>query len=245
MSLGASHRQHEHQQLRVLQWNIHSWRSADGEPNSEAVVSVIRATMPHAVCLAEVDESWGMPSVLAEVAAKCGYSWVFGPSFEFGADTAAGGFGNALLTTIPISAVQQWHLFTPPRPYDGTEPSEPRSVIMARLAHSDAQLWLGSTHLPRSSPAYRAAAALRLQSLAGRLPAPWIICGDFNAPPSACFTDHSAFAVSPDPVIPTYPASHPVEPIDYCITAPSLVVSSAPVPADGSDHLPLLTTISL
>jgi len=101
-------------ELRVLHWNVHSWQDADGEPNDEAVVNVIRENMPHAVSLVEVNEPWGMPSILAEVAAGCGYSWVFGPSFEFGPDTAAGGFGNALLTTLPVTAVQQWRLFSPP-----------------------------------------------------------------------------------------------------------------------------------
>jgi len=78
-------------ELRILHWNIHSWRDEDGESNAEAVVGLIVEHTPHAVSLVEVDESWGMPSVLAEVAAKCGYSWVFGPSFEFGADATAGG----------------------------------------------------------------------------------------------------------------------------------------------------------
>ena len=233
-----------HDELRVLHWNIHSWRDTDGEPNAEAVVNVIRENMPHAVSLVEVDESWGMPSILAEVAARCGYSWAFGPSFEFGTDATAGGFGNALLTRIPIAAVQQWRLFSPPRPYDGTEPSEPRSVTLARLTFSGAALWLGSTHLPANDPIDRSAAALRLQELAGRLTTPWIICGDFNAPPSACFTDDGTFVVSPDPVQPTFPANHPTKPIDYCIAAPGTFLHSVVLRTGGSDHLPLLTTVS-
>jgi endonuclease/exonuclease/phosphatase family metal-dependent hydrolase len=245
MAQDAGHRRDKHDELRILHWNIHSWRDTDGGPNPDAIVSVIHENMPHAVSLVEVDESWGMPSILAEVAAKCEYSWVFGPSFEFGTDATAGGFGNAVLTRIPITAVQQWRLFSPPRPYDGTEPSEPRSVIMARLTFSGAPLWLGSTHLPANDPSDRTAAALRLQELARRLTTPWIICGDFNAPPSACFADDDTFVVSPDPVQPTYPAKHPTEPIDYCIAAPGIFLDSAVLRADGSDHLPLLTTARL
>jgi endonuclease/exonuclease/phosphatase family metal-dependent hydrolase len=245
MAQDAGHRRDKHDELRILHWNIHSWRDTGGEPNPEAVVNVIRENMPDAVSLVEVDESWGMPSILAEVAAECGYSWAFGPSFEFGTDATAGGFGNALLTTLPITAVQQWRLFSPPRPYDGTEPSEPRSVIMARLTFSDAPLWLGSTHLPANDSSDRTTAAHRLQELARRLTTPWIICGDFNAPPSACFADDGTFVVSPDPVQPTYPAKHPTEPIDYCIAAPGIFLDSAVLQADGSDHLPLLTTARL
>jgi endonuclease/exonuclease/phosphatase family metal-dependent hydrolase len=243
-SQAAEHRPGMRGELRVLHWNIHSWRDTDGEPNPAAVVDVIREHMPDAFSLVEVDESWGMPSVLADVAAECGYAWIFGPSFESGTDATAGGFGNALLTKIPIAAVQQWRLFSPPRPYDGTEPSEPRSLIIARLIFSGVPLWLGSTHLPANDPGDRAAAALRLQGLARRLTAPWIICGDFNAPPSACFTDDGTVVVSPDPVQPTYPATHPTAPIDYCIAAPGTLLQSAVLQAGGSDHLPLLTTVS-
>lgn len=228
-------------ELRILHWNIHSWRDMAGAPNTMAVAGLIRETVPHVVSLVEVDEPWGLPSVLAEVAATCGYFWIFGPSFEFGADASAGGFGNALLTAIPITAVQQWRLVSPPHPYDGTEPSEPRSVIIARLTFGSTSLWLGSTHLPRSDPEARTAAVHRLQQLTRRLSGPWLICGDFNAPPSSCFADHTAFQISPDPAQPTYRASNPAEPIDYCITAPDIYAESTVLRASGSDHLPLLT----
>jgi len=232
-------------ELRILHWNIHSWRDAGGEPNAEAVAGLILEHTPHAVSLVEVDESWGMPSVLAEVAGKCGYWWVFGPSFEFGADATAGGFGNALLTRVPITAVQQWRLFSPPRLYDGTERSEPRSVIMARLMISGGSLWLGSTHLPRTDARARTAASLRLQELARGLTVPWIIFGDFNAPPSACFTADGTLVISPDPVQPTYPAGHPIEPIDYCIAALGTMLDSTVLQIGGSDHLPLLINARL
>jgi len=94
-------------------------------------------------------------------------------------------------------------------------------------------------------PGDRAAAAFRLQELTRRLTTPWIICGDFNAPPSACFAGDGTFVVSPDPVQPTFPARHPTAPIDYCIAAPGTFLESVVLQADGSDHLPLLTTLSL
>ena len=89
-------RRDEPDELRILHWNIHSWRDMAGAPNTKAVTSLIRDPS-HVVSLAEVDEPWGLPSVLAEVAATCGYSWIFGPSFEFGADVRRAqrqGLGN-------------------------------------------------------------------------------------------------------------------------------------------------------
>lgn len=230
--------------LRILHWNIHSWRDASAVPNQDAVVGLIRDTRPHVVSLVEVDEPLGMPSSLETVASSCGYSWIFAPAFEFGHDTGAGGFGNALLTTLPVAAVQQWRLFTPAGPYDGSEPSEPRSAVLAKLGISGHHIWVASTHLPRSDPTARAAAARRLTALTERLDRPWIICGDFNTPP-ADLPGHESVTIAPDPAQPTYPAEHPVEAIDFCITSHGASTAAEVLAAPGSDHLPVLAIMHI
>jgi endonuclease/exonuclease/phosphatase family metal-dependent hydrolase len=140
-------------------WNVHGWRDAAGRPNVQAVAELIRATRPDAVTLVEVDEPWGLPSCLGRVARECGYSWAFAPSFEYGDEDRGGGFGNALLARVPVTAVQQWRLYAPPGGYDGSEPSEPRSVILARLGLNGTSVWLGGTHFPRADAAARQFAA--------------------------------------------------------------------------------------
>src|ERR1019366_7528586 len=44
--------------VRVLHWNIHSWRDESGAPSTGAVTELISRTSPHAVSLVEVDETW-------------------------------------------------------------------------------------------------------------------------------------------------------------------------------------------
>jgi endonuclease/exonuclease/phosphatase family metal-dependent hydrolase len=229
--------------VRILHWNIHSWRDEAGTLNTGAVIKLISHTHPHVVSLTEVDETWSTPLILSQVAASCGYTWIFCPSFEFGTGASAGGFGNALLARISVTAVQHWQLFTPDRPYDRTEPTEPRSATLARLAFGGAAFWVGSTHLPRGNPADRAAAAGKLQQMVPRLDAPWLICGDFNAPPQNCFVDSRDIRLPPLPQ-PTYPARQPAEPIDYCITVPGITAHTTVLQAEGSDHLPLLISTS-
>jgi endonuclease/exonuclease/phosphatase family metal-dependent hydrolase len=229
--------------LRILHWNVHGWQDAAGRSNVQPVAELIRATKPDAVTLVEVDEPWGLPSTLGRVARECGYSWAFAPSFEYGDEDSGGGFGNALLSRVPVTAVQQWRLYSPPGGYDGSEPSEPRSVILARLGLNGTSSWLGGTHFPRADPAARQLAARRLQQLTARLDEPWLICGDFNAPPASCFGEHARLQVSPDPVQPTYPANQPAEAIDYCLTTAGSTVSATVLQAPGSDHLPLLITV--
>lgn len=229
----------------MLHWNIHSWRDAAGAPNAGAVTALIRETRPDVVSLVEVNEPWGAPSTLAEIAAECGYCWVFGPCLEFSTQERAGGYGNALLTREPVTAVQQWRVYSPGRQYDGSEQSEPRVVLLARLGSSPAGtgFWAGSTHFPASDPDARKDAGRALQRLVQGLDGPWLICGDYNDEPSACFTADATFAVSRDLDRPTFPADSPAVSIDYCIVRPGLITETTTLPAAGSDHLPVLTTV--
>lgn len=113
----------------------------------------------------------------------------------------------------PLAAVQQWQLRWPPTLYDGTEPSEPRSVVLAKLGSFPAPLWVGSTHLPPSDAQARTDALRRLATLAQKLDGHWVICGDFNTPASSWLDDWPSVVVCPEPAQPTYPATEPVKAI--------------------------------
>jgi endonuclease/exonuclease/phosphatase family metal-dependent hydrolase len=230
---------------RVLHWNVHSWRDTTGRSNLGAVADLVTDTAAHVVTLVEVDEPWGAAPTLSELAGRCGYSWAFAPTLEYGDQTPAGGFGNALLTRLPVLAIQQWHLLWPVTTYDGTEESEARSVLLAKLGSSRHPFWIGSTHLPRGDPHARTAALTRLMALVNGLDAPWIICGDFNTPAASWLDDRSTVTASPDPAQPTYPADQPAEPIDYCLAAPDIVTEAIALPRPGSDHLPVLASTRL
>ena len=160
--------------LRMLHWNIHSWQDDSGAPNHAAVASLIRETAPDVVSLVEVRETWGAPSRLGELSDRLGYHWVFVPALEYDGAPPTVGYGNALLTKLPMSAVQQWEIHSPGR-YEGTEPSEPRTAVCARVSLGGAP-GLGRRHAPagqqRGRPGARAepvrlAAAAAGRSLAG------------------------------------------------------------------------------
>lgn len=237
--------------LRMLHWNIHSWRDESGEPNHEQVAALIAETAPDVVSLVEVNEPWGAPSLLGELAGRLGYYWVFVPALAFGADgprrrpggeVPSRGYGNALLTRRRLEAVQQWEIHTPDRLYDGTEPAEPRTAVCARIGAGAGSLWVCGTHLPASDPEARAGALRRFAALVAGLDGPWLACGDFNAPPSAWPGGRWPGAVRPDPPQPTYPAAAPSMAIDYCLVAAGLTADARVLPARGSDHLPVLVT---
>lgn len=231
--------------LQLLHWNIHGWRD-DTESNLDQVVQLIHDTRPAVVSLVEVDETWAATSSLDEVAARAGYRCVFVPSFEFGKDSAdpAGGFGNALLTTLEILAVRQRQLTWPSSVYDGSEPSESRAVVLMLVESALGPVWVGSTHLPRSDTASRLQAATRLAGITRALPEPWVVCGDYNAEASTWCPDHEHLAVAPSTAIPTYPTGAPVEAIDYAVHATTLEVRAEVLSLSGSDHLPVRFTVS-
>lgn len=227
--------------LKVLHWNIHSWRDASGAPNVDAVADLIAAVEPHVVSLVEVDERWGAPSILSGLADRHGYHWAFTPAFEYGdPDKPTGGFGNALLTRRPILATQQWSLLRPATVYDGTEPTEPRTAVLARIRTSNGYIWIGSAHLPREDPHARATAMGRLTALAASLDTPWLICGDFNTPASTWTDLPTPVSAPAEPPQPTYPAHRPTEAIDYAVASRHLRIDSQVLPVSGSDHLPVL-----
>lgn len=228
--------------LRVLHWNVHSWTDDAGKPNGDHVADLIRRTAPDVVSLVEVDEPSDVGGLLGDVAAVCGYVPVFCPAFEFGSgDGPRGAFGNAILTRAPILAVRHRNLLWPVPSYDGSEASEARAVTLVDLATDFGPVTAGTTHLPRGDEAARVAAVARLTDIVTGFPR-WFIVGDFNTPPD--WARERELTVAPA-AVPTYPATDPLEPIDYVVTAAPLSVAAEVLPETGSDHFPVLATISL
>jgi endonuclease/exonuclease/phosphatase family metal-dependent hydrolase len=229
--------------LRALHWNIHFWTDDTGHSNVDTVADLINNLTPEVVSLVEVEESGHTTAHLDEVARRTGLASVFVPAFEFGSGLGHGGFGNAILTRLPILAVRQHHLISPPPLYDGSEPSEPRTLLLTRVRRPSGPVWIGSTHLPRADTAARDKALRQLRAILAALPPPWLVLGDFNAAPASWLSDDATLASHPAPPAPTYPARAPDAPIDYCITPHDHHVHADVLAEPGSDHLPLLVRL--
>lgn len=224
--------------MKILHYNIHMWTDADGLPNSDRVEELINDEAPDLISLVEIDEPWGRPSALTRLADRLGYSWAFVPAFEY---RDQGGFGNALLSRAPLRSVQQWQLLSP-RLYEGSEPSEPRAIILASVDADGTRLTFASTHLPRYDSTLREEASTRLLELLDNLQPPWIVCGDFNQSPTDWLTNEHN--VAPSPPLATYPTKEPVERIDYAIYA-GLDLTAETRLSLASDHLPIVITTAL
>jgi endonuclease/exonuclease/phosphatase family metal-dependent hydrolase len=229
----------------MLHWNIHSWKDDRGAPNQAAVEGLIRDLRPDAVSLTEVSTAWGQTGPLSEISERLGYRWVFVPALEYRGSPATEGYGNALLTRLPILGVQQWRVHSPER-YVNTEPTEPRTVALARLDVAGTPVWVGSTHLPASRDDERATALARLGTLLKQLGTPWLVCGDFNTRVSTWRDDLPAgVTVVPRWRRATFPGRHPVRAIDYGLASAGLQTRGRVLRAGGSDHRAIFVTATL
>jgi endonuclease/exonuclease/phosphatase family metal-dependent hydrolase len=227
-------------ELRVLHWNIHSWTDESGNSNLERVAGLIMATEPDVVSLVEVNEPLTGPSPLHELASGTAYHSVFVPAFEYGTDQPRGQFGNTILSRIPLLDVRHHHLVWPPRIYSGTEPSEPRSLVLGRVQASVGPVWIGSTHLPATDHVARDAAARRALAIMSALSLPWLLVGDFNAGIVPWRMEYPSLQAYPETATPTYPANDPTECIDYCIAPRGQGIRVRALDVAGSDHLPII-----
>jgi len=109
--------------MKVLTYNVHGWRTAEGAPNVALVAEVIAASGADVVGLNEVfhPQPAGQPasqpaeaSALLDLAARLGMHWAFGPT-----QPAQGRpdnppdhppYGNALLSRWPVLAFAAHHL---------------------------------------------------------------------------------------------------------------------------------------
>lgn len=227
-------------ELRVLHWNVHSWTDEAGRSNLERVTDLIAATRPDVVSLVEVNEPVVGSTPLHRLATDTAYHSVFTPAFEYGTDHPRGQFGNAILSRLPLLDVRHHQLVWPPRTYDGTEPSEPRSLVLGRVEADIGPVWVGSTHLPAADRVARDGALDRAISVMIDQPSPWLLVGDFNTDATSWQERHPTVCAYPRDPIPTFPTRHPTRPIDYCIARKTQRIDVHALDVAGSDHLPIL-----
>ena len=168
--------------MRVLTYNIHGWRTHDGQPNFDAIAALLVAVDADVVALNEVNyprtEAGVDGPLLAALAARLGMHFVFGPCLRWPAqdNLPADAYGNALLSRWPILADAAHHL----TPVPG---HEQRGLLEARIQVPDYGPFTAYvTHLDHKVEAARLTQlrALRTWTVRDRN-RPHVVMGDFNA----------------------------------------------------------------
>ena len=168
--------------MRVLTYNIHGWRTRDGQPNFDAVAARLAAANADIIALNEVYYPRSQAGVdgplLAALAARLGMHHVFGPCLRWPAqdNLPADAYGNALLSRWPILADAAHHLTPVPD-------HEQRGLLEARIQLPDhGPFTVYVTHLDHKDESVRLTQlrALRTWTVRDRN-RPHLVMGDFNA----------------------------------------------------------------
>lgn len=236
------------QPLRVMVYNIHAGRDAEGKDNLGRVAELVWRSEADLVLLQEVDRKTrrsGEVDQLAELMNRTGMQGAYGKSLDF----QGGEYGIAILSRWPIAATEVVPLrVTPPQVRAGGA-IEPRVALVVRTNG----LRVINTHLDASSEdTWRLQEVATLATLASGPDANLILGGDLNSTPDNSLHGQlrerglrdAWLECGAEPGL-TYPAAEPRKRIDYLLIAESLRCTAATVlDSTASDHRPLLVTIS-
>ena len=234
-------------EIRVISYNIHHGEGLDGKVDLKRIADVLMAESPDVVALNEVDQGTrrtkgvDMP---AELAALTKMEAVFIKNIDF----EGGGYGNAVLTRLPIRRQENHKL---PSHYKG----EQRGVLELELGDADEKepLIFLCTHLDyRPEDHERMASVKTIEDVAARHKDwPTILAGDLNARPDSAVLGEFGKTwkrANAEP-IPTFPAAEPKNQIDYVLVRPparwETVEARVLEDAIASDHRGIVVVLRL
>ena len=175
--------------MKLLTYNIHGWRTADGRPNLDMVAEVITDTGADIVGLNEVFyprvvDGANAPALEA-LAAHLDMHFVFGPCLRWPVqdDMPDEAYGNALLSRWPIIASAAHHL-TPKEEALQKQlvGKEQRGLLEGRiLLPNNGTFTVYVTHLDHTDEDARTAQLRTLRTWTSRdRNRPHVVVGDFN-----------------------------------------------------------------
>lgn len=232
--------------VTIMTYNIYHGEDANGKSNLDAVAAIINTLQPDLVALQEVDNqttrSKGL-DLTSELSKRTGLQGIFGKAMDY----AGGGYGEAVLSRLPIIATKN-------HPLPHTPDAEPRAAleVKVQLPAGETLLFVG-THLDHMrNPQNRMLQADSIKNLYANCDTPVILAGDLNATPESepiqLLLSQWSYAGQTNPE-PTYPAVGPRKKIDYIMYKPTArwrVVDIQVIDEQvASDHRPVLAVLEL
>jgi len=241
--------------LRVLVYNIHAGKDAEGVDNLARVAEVVRGSGADVVLLQEVDrgtERSGRVDQLARLASLTGLHGSFGKTLDY----QGGEYGIAILSRWPVVFDTLLPLpIDPPQERAGGS-YEPRGALVARL-EGPLRLVALNTHLDASrEDHYRIQEVRTVVETAEREAAAGgalvLVGGDFNSEPGTRVVGtvtgeewSDAWRCGRGEGL-TFPARAAVKRIDYLFLGTGLrCVEASVLETEASDHRPLLVVVGV
>ncbi|MCZ7563464.1 MAG: endonuclease/exonuclease/phosphatase family protein [Burkholderiales bacterium] len=224
--------------LAVATYNVHRCIGADGRRDPQRVLAVLRELDADVVALQELE--WHPAAaldLLEDFARALGCAGVASPTLL----AQTGHYGNAVLTRLPVRAVNRVDLSVPGR--------EPRGALDLRLDTPHGSLRVIATHLGLA-PAERRSQVRRILGLLAPVRAePVVLMGDLNEWflwGRTLQWVRAHFGRAPAPA--TFPARWPLFALDRIWVEPRTLRRALATHANAraraaSDHLPLRMTL--
>jgi endonuclease/exonuclease/phosphatase family metal-dependent hydrolase len=202
------------QTLRLLTYNIRHAQNEAGQINVKDLADFILKQNPDVVALQEVDSVCGRSAKLdiaAELGKLTGMYYYFGKAMDYD----GGGYGEALLSKLPIEKIS-----TVPLPFQPNKKREPRAAIEAILVTKEGTRFkFITTHLDHLQD--ETDRLMQTNYLAEKYAGetmPFIIGGDLNAKPEEkAMVPLLGITNYPgkDKMLFTFPSGTPDKKIDY------------------------------
>lgn len=242
--------------VRVLVYNIHAGKDADGKPNLEDVAALIKTTDAHIVLLQEVDRGTkrsGNVDQLQVLMDRTEFGGAFGRSLDYD----GGQYGIAALSREGFVYDDTLPLPVKPVQARAGGSHEPRAALVTLAYTRAGRLQALTTHLDASpGDEYRQQEADRLRDILFARRAtgtPLVLGGDINATPDSAvvkkllgFGLRDAWTECGKGDGFTFPAAKPIKRIDYLfLTDPIRCTDARVIETTISDHRPLLVTLTM
>lgn len=240
--------------VRVLTYNIHAGKDAQGQLSIPAIAALIDSLQPDFVFLQEVDRRTTRANGedhLAQLQQLTHMQSAFGKSLDF----QGGDYGIALLSRWPIDSAATIPLVVQPPEERSGGSHEPRVALHAVLRAPGGPLHVVTTHIDAAGTStYRKQEVVDLLAhLRRSVPAdaPVVFGGDLNSRPvsdeigavSLALTD--AWATCGTEPGETFPAARPDRRIDYIFFRHARCLHARVPASQASDHRPLLVTLQI
>lgn len=229
--------------IRVATYNIHAGLDPAGRPSLPGIRTTLGQIRPDLVGLQEVERGFRARAGYADqaglLADELGLDLRFGPAIDLAPGEAAGKFGNAVLSTMPIAGCRLERL--PGR-------GEPRVLLDAAVDTPWGRAHFLTCHLGLDREERRRQIDCILKRIEA-LRAPAILAGDFNARPGDPEMAPLFAALAEAQTVggqdrTTHPRSGAR--IDYIFATPDWQFLRAQVvPSPASDHLPLVADLRI
>ena len=224
--------------LRIATYNIHRCIGRDGTENPKRIATVLSEINADIIALQEVtSQPERADDILANLAVATGTKPIEG----FTLTTTGTRYGNALLSKLPLSAVNRYDI--------SVKGKEPRGVIQAKLNFNNQTVILWATHLGLGIRERYLQIEKLLKIVDGIESDSGVLLGDFNewlswSRPLRAIGKRFSTRQSPA----TFPSHRPLFKLDRIWVRPpdrltTLRAHSTGLSRVASDHLPLVVDL--